>query len=788
MDILEARSCPSPSVTRSKRRAFAWSIALGLLPSCQRVPLGPTDAQLAVLAAPALSGRGQSQEIPKVNTVWRNVTIGGGGFVTGLIHNPSQRGLLYARTDVGGAYRKDAASRSWVPLLDGFGQPDWNLQGIESLATDPVEPNRVVLAAGTYTSPQVGNGEILRSTDYGKTWQRTPLPFKTGGNEAGRGNGERLVIDPLLHQILYLGTRRDGLWRSRDFGASWSRVTSFPEVPDDSVKQQQPSSEPWRFNYLGQAVGIVFVILDPRGGEVGTPTSRLYAGVSTGATSLFMSEDAGRSWKPVQGQPLGYRPNQAVLSSDGMLYVTYGDEPGPNGMRDGAVWKFDTKKQQWTNITPDKPRPPEHAFGYAAVAVDAQHPATVLVATWNRHHPQDEIFRSTDGGKTWLPLLGQPEWDHSLAPYTQTMHHHWLSDVVIDPFDGNHVLFTTGYGIWATGNAGDVERAEPTRWYFDDRGLEETVPLALISPPVGPHLVSGLGDIDGFCHDDLSVSPPARFDAPGFKNTEWLDFAEQVPTVMARSGTTYGHDRILGAWSEDSGRHWQGFPTEPPAPAQGRHWPGPSTGPIAIAADGGAIVWTTRANPPYLSRDRGKSWRPIEGAPTDLRVIGDRVDAGIFYGYDLSSGVLYVSRNAGVTMQAELSGLPTVAQHRRPGYADLRGVPGKSGEFWVVVAGKLLRFTDSGRAVTTLDAVADATAVGFGKPAPGAAYPAIFAAARIEGICGIFRSDDAGRSWQRIDDDAHQYGSVSRITGDPRIFGRVYLATGGRGIVYGELR
>jgi len=36
-----------------------------------------------------------------VNTLWKNVTIGGGGFVTGLIFSPTERGLVYARTDVG---------------------------------------------------------------------------------------------------------------------------------------------------------------------------------------------------------------------------------------------------------------------------------------------------------------------------------------------------------------------------------------------------------------------------------------------------------------------------------------------------------------------------------------------------------------------------------------------------------------------------------------------------------------------------------------------------------------
>lgn len=39
----------------------------------------------------------------------------------------------------------------------------------------------------------------------------------------------------------------------------------------------------------------------------------------------------------------------------------------------------------------------------------------------------------------------------------------------------------------------------------------------------------------------------------------------------------------------------------------------------------------------------------------------------------------------------------------------------------------------------------------------------------------------------RINDDAHQWGwTGAAITGGPRIYGRVYVSTNGRGIVYGD--
>ena len=104
-----------------------------------------------------------------------------------------------------------------IPLLDHVVWDEWSHTGVLSLATDPVDPDNVYAAVGTYTNswdPQ--NGAVLRSHDRGETWQRTMLPFKVGGNMPGRGMGERLQVDPNDNRVLYLGTESgNGLWRSR---------------------------------------------------------------------------------------------------------------------------------------------------------------------------------------------------------------------------------------------------------------------------------------------------------------------------------------------------------------------------------------------------------------------------------------------------------------------------------------------------------------------------------------------------------------------------------------------
>ena len=164
---------------------------------------------------------------------WNNVNIGGGGgFVCGIIYNPTEKGLVYARTDIGGAYIRNKTTLEWEPITDWVSPDEWNLLGVESLATDPVETNRVYIAAGTYTNSWTNmNGYILRSDDYGKTWERTELPFKFGGNMPGRSVGERLMIDPNSNNILYFAARSgNGLWKSTDYGKTWAKVKSFTNV------------------------------------------------------------------------------------------------------------------------------------------------------------------------------------------------------------------------------------------------------------------------------------------------------------------------------------------------------------------------------------------------------------------------------------------------------------------------------------------------------------------------------------------------------------------------------
>src|SRR5947208_11886178 len=111
-------------------------------------------------AEPVTSGVGIAAAAQQYS--WRNVQIAGGGFVPGIVFNPTERNLIYARTDIGGAYRWNESTQRWTPLLDWVGQSNWGFNGVSSLATDPVQTNRVYAAAGMYTNSwDPNNGAIL---------------------------------------------------------------------------------------------------------------------------------------------------------------------------------------------------------------------------------------------------------------------------------------------------------------------------------------------------------------------------------------------------------------------------------------------------------------------------------------------------------------------------------------------------------------------------------------------------------------------------------------------------
>jgi xyloglucan-specific exo-beta-1,4-glucanase len=348
----------------------------------------------------------------------------------------------------------------------------------------------------------------------------------------------------------------------------------------------------------------------------------------------------------------------------------------------------------------------------------------------------------------------------------------WMTESLeIDPFNSDRMMYGTGATIYGTENLTAWDRNSPVSITPMIDGLEETSVLDLISPPSGPPLLSGLGDIGGFRHDDLARVPATTFTAPYITTTTSLDFAEARPGFVVRVGNQSADNAEAGmiGLSSDGGANWWAGGAPPGTTGGGQ---------VAVAADGNRIVWSPRGTGVYASGGDANTWQPSTGIPAGADVEADRVDPATFYG--MSAGRFYRSTDGGRTFAVTpATGLPATAR--------FKALPGARGDVWVSggTAG-LFHSIDGGATFTRQAGVDESDTIGFGKAAPGQTYPALFSSARIGAVRGIFRSDDAGVTWTRINDDAHQYGVTNAaITGDPRVYGRVYVATNGRGIVYG---
>jgi hypothetical protein len=717
-----------PAVKKTKRGRF-------------QPPWLPASVGLAGILAMTASVFGQPYN-------WKNVAIKGGGFVTGLITHPNAPGVVYARTDIGGAYRWNPTNNSWIPLLDFA--PDSNLGGVESLAIDPSDGNRLYIAASRGSSTN-----ILVSTNQGATFSSFKPQFSLDGNARGRGGGERMAVDPNLGSILFYGTRNQGLYKSVNYGASWSQVTSFPVTT------------------TANTVGIVFVQFIASSGTPGSATPTLFAGVSRTGNNLYRSTDGGTNWSLVANVgPSTQMPHHAAPDGLGNMYLTFNDTCGPNdNVVTGAVCKLNLSTLASANVSPVKLSGEQGGWG--GVSVDPQHPTHLVVSTLDRWWPSpyDQIYRSTNGGGSWkTTALSLPGTNG--APWTVARTPHWCENVQIDPFNSNRAWYVTGYGIISCTNLTAADSGGTVNWTFTSDGLEETVPLGLASPPSGPYLLSAHGDIGGFRHYNLDVSPPPADYFPAHRITSFgFDFAQNNPDIMVRLFKESPH----GAYSLNGGGTWQDFASFPPGVTATEP---PSN--IAISADGGRIVWIPQSSIAYYSTNKGASWTASTGGPTGtLEPIADRVNSNKFYIY--SGSTMYVSINGGAAFAAG----GAVSSGVKP-----RTVFGREGHIWVPRGSSgLSRSTNSGTNFTAVSSVQRASFVSFGMAAPGQSYPAIFISGQVTNVTGIFRSDDQGASWVRINDDQHQFGlaSIHVFCADPRVFGRVYFGTEGRGVIYGDI-
>lgn len=231
---------------------------------------------------------------------FRSVNFEGAGWVTAVKYS-SDGSVLYARTDVGGAFKSTDGGNNWQ-FISQYAE---NIGGlyVQGLAIHPANKNIVYLACGTSyreTDPDRG---VWKTIDGGLTWTHVFTNINFSGNDDIRWGGECITIDPLSPNIIYCGGRESGVYKSTDDGATWNQIASSALVSGN----------------------ISSIAIKP--GTTGS-NAEIWVGSQTGTTlaGVWSSTNAGTSWNQQRNtsdiQGVVFR---VLVKSDGTVFVAYNE-------------------------------------------------------------------------------------------------------------------------------------------------------------------------------------------------------------------------------------------------------------------------------------------------------------------------------------------------------------------------------------------------------------------------------------------------------------------------------
>lgn len=798
--------------TNKMRRILAAAAGAAML--CTAIPFAGTPVSAAT-------------EDISATMKWGTLRIGGGGFVSGIV---TGKKAMYARTDVGGAYKYNYDTDTWEQLLGFINDADRGLLSVDAMAIDPTDDNTVYFLCGcAYFSAE--KTVIFKTTDGGKTFTETDVTdmIQVHGNGHGRQMGESIAIDPDNPDTIYCGgdvyAGDSCLIKSTDGGKTWKTVKSYGDL---GLYQYQIKWPTWTSNmrnaltdgeYVTQN-GISCIYIWDGTVYVGSSSTGKYNVVSASVKDdKFTDLSAKLDAKNIPGRITGDGQGNLFFAFQGAVCVG-------NGAASGSVKKLDTKTGTVTDISPLKHLyiKPSDEFaapsegGYSGVSVDPTNPKHMVCSTcglfsnaqlwqpWDAEHDPcwgDKFFKSEDGGETWIettpglaPVWGQPPiadyLDDGGYAWIRNKAIHWVGAYVIDPVKPDRSLATSGNGVFMCSNTWD----ETPQFSFHPDGIEEVVALDFVSTPDGLNL-SAIGDYDGFVHE--AVDKIGLQYQPNMGSTSAIAVCPQNTDVWARIAEG---DNGSGYYTTDRGKTWNDFT----AAVKG--------GKLAIAeiAEGKYRVFNTGKNDGGVqySDDWGKTWNKCEGIPSQYgskptMLLVEPDDPNTVYAYATyfnsswhyskpepdetdAQYIFCISTDGGKTFNST-----NVCMYDQCDSAGRIGYLGKGelmlGGGWY---GMYRASVKDGKAtITKVDGISYCKTLGYGAPEKTGGVNTIYMYGKPldSDPEGIYRSTDVGKTWVCINTD-RLYGGTGNgnyLVGDMSTFGRVYMSTVGCGIVYGEI-
>ncbi len=673
---------------------------------------------------------------------WTSLLVGGGGYITGMVAHPSEENLMYIRTDVGGVYRYEAPNDEhpdnpyWVQLMEWITVDDVSLWSADGIALNPQNTDEIYVALGSGAGDSWMDYDpypqgVYKSTDRGATWTQV-LEKRFRGNQGNRSTGECIAVIPEGDgEIVLVGTRIQGLFRSEDSGANWSEVTS---VPADA-----------------NGVGIRSIAFDPS-----NPSNVYLTAYNYG---VYASTDKGETFTLIDGTSAIYPRCVAVASN-------------------GNVWISSTKGvYRYTGGELVKNSPSSSVSDYNGITIDPNNPNHLVISQLLSGY-NTKLYRTTDDGDSWSTITSNKTFFNNVPWYTDDHMGASIAGVVINPFNSDEFWFTDWYLPWKTDDvSADGVYFESVPW-----GVEELVIFDITSPPTDAILYNGCADNGGLRHESMTEYPTIKFSE---QESTGLDFCEVNPASVVRvSSRGFGASSFRISRSDDAGETWRTV-----------YSPDDKTGKVAYSAkntENYIFIPTGSTQIPLVTKDDGESWVEVNGLPADTynkefwnnynrALISDRVNGNKYYA--MIDGKCYVSEDGGSNFSVKATGISQPSSSATPELYMVAS-PYAEGELWLSVGGKgLYHSTDSGNSFSSISGFSDCKIVTVGPPITGTT-PIVYTHAKHSTTgWGVFRSLDGGSSWTQINDSTCQVSNKPRQMAADRSYpGRVFIGTNGRGI------
>lgn len=713
-----------------------------------------------------------------------SVVIRGGGFVTGLAVEGES---MYARTDVGGAYRFDRTAQRWTQMITtssvsaDLRPSDYQVEGLGAAPSDPLT---VYMLVGASSADSPG-ARVLRSSDGGATWTTASTAWYVGGNDEWRQSGSRIAVDPTDPRVVFVGTRRDGLQLSSDGGQTWQSVMDPPALGQNSALS---------------SIGVASVAIDPSSTVVDGRHSVIWAGVA--GVGLQRSTDGGLTWALVSSYPNGFVSDMVLMPAGEVVACFYGVGDGsPSNVRrvdvTGAVADITPPGEgRWLTVASDPGTP-----GTLVVAADGVVAGTGIYATRNSEAPLPDWFALP------VKLAGGP--DGTTWPIESNVSD-YLSTGQIRFYDGEY-WFAEGVGMWRT----DSSFTDSLTWQFASDGIEEFVGNSVFKPTDGA-LITAQWDRGLMRHPDPTDRKPSAGQEAEFPYTTHFGSAWDIsssPTdpnflvaILDDHQDTSGQsspERRASGYSTDGGVSWSRFT----ALANGTAPSDLLFGNIAVSAHGNSnMVWipsnlTGLATRVYYTRDGGATWLggQLRGLQPDQFLhpryvqarkilVADPEVQGHFYalGSDANgAAIIWKSTDGGANW--DIMWMSPPAESGRNGF--------KFDSTLVLVDGYLIAAPGTGGGClyrnklggkwNTICTIEDALGMGVGAPLSGGnGNPAVYTFGTVGGVSGMYLSTDYGRRWRWLaGDPGGLYMGIREIAADPTVSGRVYIALAGGGFL-----